>query len=30
VASVQKLANRASENIKQIGPNEVEIDFHSR
>jgi hypothetical protein len=30
VASVQKLANRATENIKQISPNEVEIDFHSR
>jgi hypothetical protein len=30
VASVQKLANRNSENIRQISPNEVEIDFHSR
>jgi hypothetical protein len=29
VASVQKLANRGAANIKQISPNEVEIDFHS-
>jgi hypothetical protein len=29
VASVQKLANRGTEKIKQIGENEVEIDFHS-
>jgi hypothetical protein len=27
VATVQKLANRSPENIRQIGPNEVEIDL---
>jgi len=27
VATMQKLANRGSENIRQIGPNEVEIDL---
>jgi hypothetical protein len=28
VATVQKLANRGTESIKQLGPNEVEIDLH--
>jgi hypothetical protein len=30
VATMQKLANRKSVNIKQLGPNEVEIDLHGR